>query len=71
MVSQPDKLWGLIRMTAGPSSGSVVHVTEGNYVGINHGQIVAIGDQQIEVSTLVPDSRGCWEKRTIYMALAQ
>jgi len=63
--------WGLVKMTAGPAQGNVVYVQEGNYVGINHGKIVAIEDEQIEIITLVPDSKGCWEQRTVYMALAQ
>lgn len=71
MVEQPGKKWGLLRLTAGPSAGSVPHVQIGDYLGINHGRIVAINEQQIEVTTLVPDSKGCWEERTIYMALAQ
>lgn len=71
IVNRPGKLWGLIRMTAGPTKGSVLPVTVGSYLGINHGNIIEIDDQQIEISTLVPDSKGCWEKRTVYMALAQ
>ncbi len=71
ILNNANSKWGLIKMTAGPSIGQILHVEVGNYLGINHGNIVDINDQQIEVSTLVPDSRGCWEKRTIYMALAQ
>ncbi len=70
-IDNRNNLWGLIRMTAGPAEGNVYHVVEGNYLGINHGQIVKITEEQIEVSTLVPDSKGCWERRTVYMALAQ
>jgi len=70
-VNNPDKQWALIRMTAGPAEGNVFHVKEGNYLGINQGQIVKISDDQIEISTLVPDNKGCWEKRTVYMALVQ
>ncbi len=63
--------WGLIKMTAGPAAGNVMYVKEGNYLGINHGRIISIEDEQIEIVTLVPDSKGCWEQRTVYMALAQ
>jgi len=70
-VQNKNRLWGLIKMTAGPAEGSVFHVNEGNYLGINHGQIVKITEDQIEISTLVPDSKGCWERREVYMALAQ
>lgn len=71
IVNNKTKLWGLVRMTAGPAQGNVFHVTEGNFLGINHGQIRTISEEQIEIETLVPDSKGCWEKRMVYMALAQ
>ncbi|MET1256307.1 pilus assembly protein PilP [Aliikangiella maris] len=71
IINNRDKRWGLVRMTAGPASGNVFHVKVGNYLGINHGQIMQIEEQQIEISTLVPDSKGCWERRKVYMALAE
>jgi len=71
MIKRPGREWGLIKMTAGPSKDSVFNVVVGNYMGINHGRIVAIDQQQVEITTLVPDSKGCWEQRTIYMALVQ
>ncbi|WP_185964359.1 pilus assembly protein PilP [Aliikangiella marina] len=71
IVNNNQKQWGLVRMTAGPAKDNVFHVTVGNYLGINHGQIMKIEEQQIEITTLVPDSKGCWEQRTVYMALAQ
>jgi type IV pilus assembly protein PilP len=70
-LDRPGKEWGLIRMTAGPISGNVVKVQVGEYLGINHGQIDAITEQKIEISTLVPDSKGCWEKRTVYLSLSE
>jgi len=70
-LNRPGKEWGLIRMTAGPISGNVVKVQAGEYLGIHHGQIDSISAQQIEISTLVPDSKGCWEKRTVYLSLAE
>jgi len=62
--------WGLIRMTAGPNIGQVIKVLTGEYLGIHHGQINNISSQQIEISTLVPDNKGCWEKRTVFLTLA-
>ena len=70
-MNRPGKEWGLIRMTAGPNNGQVVKVETGEYLGIHHGQINTISDRQIEISTLVPDSKGCWEKRTVYLTLAE
>ncbi len=70
-LSRPDKQWGLIKMTAGPISGNVVKVQIGEYLGIHQGRIVSMSDQQIEISTLVPDSKGCWEQRTVYLTLTE
>ncbi len=70
-LNSSEKEWGLIRMTAGPISGNVVKVQEGEYLGIHHGQIQKINDQKIEITTLVPDSKGCWEKRIVYLTLAE
>lgn len=71
LIRDEKKLWGLMKMTAGPEVGKIFHVTVGSYLGINHGKIVDINQQQIEVTTLVPDNKGCWEKRIVYMALVQ
>ena len=69
-LKQPGREWGLIRMTAGPITGNVVKVQAGEYLGIHHGRINSISSQQIEITTLVPDSRGCWEQRAVYLTLA-
>jgi len=71
ILKQPGKEWGLIRMTAGPINGNVVKVQTGEYLGIHHGQIENISDQQIEISTLIPDSKGCWEQRKVSLTLAE
>lgn len=71
LIENNKQLWGLIQMTAGPDKGNVYYVTTDTYLGLNHGRIMSINEQQIEISTLIPDNKGCWEKRTIYMALAQ
>ena len=71
IMNKPDKLWGLVKITAGPSAGNVFHVEVGDYVGVNHGRIESISEQQIKVNTLVPDNKGCWEQRTVFMTLAE
>jgi len=70
-LNRPSKEWGLIRMTAGPISGNVVKVQAGDYLGIHHGRIIKISEQQIEITTLVPDSKGCWEERRVYLTLTE
>ncbi|MFT6732013.1 MAG: type IV pilus assembly protein PilP [Polaribacter sp.] len=71
ILKRPGKEWGLIRMTAGSISGNVVRVKQGEYLGIHHGQILGISDRQIEITTLVPDSKGCWERRKVFLTLAE
>ncbi len=71
LLTRPNKEWGLIRMTAGPISGNVVKVQTGEYLGIHHGQIKNITDSQIEISTLIPDSKGCWERRDVFLTMAE
>ncbi len=71
ILKRPGKEWGLIRMTAGPLSGNIERVKKGEYLGIHHGQILGISEQQIEVTTLVPDSKGCWERRKVFLTLAE
>ncbi len=70
-LNRPDKEWGLIRLTAGPNSGTVYKVQTLEYLGIHHGQINTISEQQIKITTLVPDSKGCWEQRTVYLTMAE
>lgn len=69
-IKKTGKEWGLIRLTAGPNSGTIAPVKKGEYLGIHHGQIDEITERQIEISTLVPDSKGCWEQRTVFLTLA-
>ena len=54
-----DGLWALV-----DDSQSGVHkVKLGNYLGRNHGKVVAINQSQLDVIEIVPDGHGSWLER--------
>jgi type IV pilus assembly protein PilP len=51
---------------------SVVHqVSEGNYLGRNHGLVEYVGQDRVEVRELVQDGRGDWIERRVQVALGE
>jgi type IV pilus assembly protein PilP len=66
-LEQDDTRWGLIRTKEG-----VVHrVTVGNYMGQNHGQIVSIGLEAIQLNEIISDAPGQWRERAATVALSK
>lgn len=66
-LEQDDTRWGLIRTKEG-----VVHrVTVGNYMGQNHGQIISIGLDAIQLNEIVSDAPGQWRERAATVALSK
>ncbi|MGQ9658616.1 MAG: pilus assembly protein PilP [Thermochromatium sp.] len=66
-LEQNDMRWALVRTKEG-----IVHlVTVGNYLGQNHGRIVAIDLDAIQLNEIVSDAPGQWRERTTTMALSQ
>ena len=62
-----ESFWALIRDPEG-----VVHrVPAGNFIGKNHGQVVAISDTQISLSELISDGAGGWLVREAAIALGE
>jgi len=65
-LQKPDgALWALVR----DSSGGVVRVRKGEYMGQNHGRIVAIADNRINLIEIVPNGMGGWIERPRTLAL--
>ena len=60
-------LWGLVR----DGSGGIHWVTKGNYMGKNHGRIVATKENQIELLEIVSDGLGAWLERPRILALSE
>lgn len=52
-------LWALID----DGRGGIHRVTEGNYMGKNHGRIVAATNRQIDIVEIVPDGADGWVER--------
>lgn len=51
------------------NSGLIYRATEGSYIGKNHGKIVEITENAIEIVELVPDSILGWRERKARLAL--
>lgn len=60
-----EGFWGLIKAPDG-----VVHrVGIGNYLGTNHGHIIAVSDIRLDLIEIVPDGVGGWQERDAYLPL--
>lgn len=57
---EQDSLWALIR-----APDSTIHrVQVGNYMGMNHGQIIAISETYLTLKEIVPEGNGYNERET-------
>lgn len=67
MGSGDGELWALIL-----APDNVVHrVRKNNYLGTNHGKIVGITEQRIELKEIVPEGPGRWQERDSLLSLTQ
>lgn len=51
--------------------GLVSRIVVGNYLGQNYGQVVSIGQDQVELVEIVPDGLGSWVKRPASLAIVE
>lgn len=51
--------------------GLVTKVVKGNYLGQNHGRVVAIYPDKVEITEIVPDGLGGWLPRQASLVIAQ
>ena len=65
-LEREGEFYALIR----DSSGSVHRVTEGDYMGLDHGEILEITEGSIEMDEIVSDGLGGWIKRSRTVQLA-
>ena len=66
-MSQQGEAWALIRQ----NSGSIHRVQVGNYLGLNHGQITSITEQNLQLMEIVSNGQGCWEARPMQLEIDQ
>jgi len=64
---QEEQFWGLIE----DPEGSIHRVSLHEHMGQNYGEIVAINEDQIDVSEWVSDGLGGWTKREASIALRE
>lgn len=66
-LEKEEQFWGIVR-----DPDAIIHrVQVGNYLGQNHGKIVAITEDKIQLLEIIPDGRGGWEERNAEIALAE
>lgn len=66
-VTQGGVKWGLIFAP----DNTVHRVIEGQYIGQNHGRIISVTDQSIELTEIVPDGLGNYIERSSAVALVE
>jgi len=66
-VKMKDILWGLIKA----ADGTIHRVKDGNYLGENHGRILRIFQDKIEIMEIVPDQPGTWRENQATIALSE
>ena len=60
--------WALVEST---TDGSVYRVSKGNYLGLFHGKITAVLDNQLRFTEMVPDGTGCWKERATVIDMSE
>lgn len=66
-VTMASNLWGLIQA----NDGTIHRVRNGNYIGQNHGKIIRILENQIELLEIIPDGPGSWRERQASVKLSE
>lgn len=66
-VGMEGVLWGLIKA----SDGTIHRVNKGNYLGRNHGHILRILQDKLEIMEIVPDQPGTWREHQVSIALTE
>ena len=67
VLEQEQSMWALVRA----SDGTIHRVTEGNYLGQNHGRILNISENNVALVEIVPDGLGGYQERRASLALSE
>ena len=68
-IQKDGTLWSLVRFINEEGKVSIAKVKVSNYLGKNHGKIVANTPNRLEVVEIVPDGKGNWLERPRTLAL--
>jgi type IV pilus assembly protein PilP len=66
-LEQNRVMWALISA----ADGTLYRVCSGNYLGQNHGKIVNVTELQVQLSELVPNSKGGWQEQLAAIELSE
>ena len=67
ILEQLGVTWGLVKT----KEGTIHRVKTGNYMGQNHGRIVQISEDRIDLTEIVQDGTGGYSERQASLALAE
>jgi len=67
ILDQAGVIWGLVQT----KEGTIHRVKTGNYMGSNHGRIMQVSEERIELSEIVQDSSGGYSERQASLALTE
>ncbi len=67
ILEQLGVTWGLVKT----KDGTIHRVKTGNYMGQNHGRIVQISEDKIDLTEIVQDGTGGYTERQASLALAE
>ena len=66
LLQQQSQTWGLVR----DPDGTIHRVQPGNFAGQNHGKIVTVSENRIDIVELVPDGLSGWVNRDAKLAMS-
>jgi type IV pilus assembly protein PilP len=66
VISINGKRFALIKA----NDNSLHRVSTGNYVGLFHGKVTQITDNQVEIQEMLPDGAGCWQSKTATISMS-
>ncbi len=66
-LTKDGAVWALIN----DGESGIHRVTTGNYIGMNHGRIVAASNHQIEVIEIVPNGTNGWVERPQVLSIQE
>ena len=66
-VNMQSTLWGLVLA----NDGTIHRIHTGNYAGKNHGEVIRIMEDQIELMEVIPDGPGSWREKRAEIKLSE
>jgi type IV pilus assembly protein PilP len=67
LLEQTGIAWGLVRT----KEGTIHRVKSGNHMGQNHGRIMLISEEKIELTEIIQDGSGGYSERQASLALTE